>query len=150
MKKFGLFKSRIARAGVLPDVIMVILAALMLFYFSGIIQGGQASAFEVGAVAVLIVFVNAVLLAPIMDRIMTADLSKKLDYEASGKASPDVRMSIIKQLMIYPLVSALAFGLLYVADELLLIGILKFAFKIDTPTLVFIALGSQRGKLLTR
>ncbi|MBQ3800233.1 MAG: methyl-accepting chemotaxis protein [Treponema sp.] len=141
MKKFGSFKSRIARAGVLPDVIMVILAALMLFYFSGIIQGGQASAFEVGAVAVLIVFVNAVLLAPIMDRIMTADLAKKLDYEASGKASPDVRMSIIKQLMIYPLVSALAFGLLYVADELLLIGILKFAFKIDTPTLVFIALG---------
>ncbi len=141
MKKNGSFKSRIARAGVLPDILMILLSALMLFYFSGIIQGGQAKVFDVGAVVVLIVFVNAVVFAPIMDRLMTTDLAKKLDYEASGKASPDVRMSIIKQLMIYPLVSAFAFGILYVVDELLLIGILKFAFKIDTPTLVFIALG---------
>ena len=128
MKKLGSFKSRIAKAGVFPDIMMIILAALMLFYFSGLVQSGQVKAHELGIVALLIIAANAVVFAHIMDRLMTTDVAKKLDYESSGKASSDVRMAIIKQLLISPLVSAFAFGILYVANELLLGGILKFAF----------------------
>ena len=141
MNKIKPFKVRIARAGILPDILMIILCALVIFYFSGIVQGGIVNAYTLGAISLLIICINIVLLAPIMDSVMTKRLSKKLQEEQAGKCSPEERMAMLKSLMIYPLASSFAFFFLYAADTITILLVLRLAFKVDAPTLLFIALG---------
>ncbi len=141
MKKKMSFKSRIARAGICPDLMMIVFAVLVIFYFSGIVQGGLIKLKYLGILIISLVFINLVALAPLLDSILTKGLSKKLSYEASEKCSPEERMGVIRWLMIYPLISAISFAALYMANMGILLIILHVGFKIDFATTAFIGCG---------
>ncbi len=141
MKKKKTFKDLMARAGILPDIIMVVTAAIITFYFSGLLQQGLVNTPKVIATFLAIIFINAAILAPLLDGFVTTELGKAVEEEKKGKCSPEKRMDIIRRLMIYPLISALAFGILYLADMVLFAVILRLGFKLDSPTVLFISAG---------
>ncbi|MCR5621154.1 MAG: methyl-accepting chemotaxis protein [Treponema sp.] len=141
MKKKKTFKSQIAKAGIVPDIVMTVLSAVITFYFSGLLQLQLLPPLQLGSIFLAIIFVNAVFLAPLMDSFITMGLEKALEDEKKGKCSPEKRMDIIRRLMIYPLISSLVFGLMYLLNMALFIAILRFGLKLDSPTALFIAVG---------
>ncbi len=141
MKSKTSFKSSIARAGIAPDLMMIGVAALVIFYFSGIIRSGHISIPNLCIILAVIVALNAALLAPLFDSYLSRGLEKRLASENSGSCSPEERMVTIQKLMIFPLKAAVCFSFLYIADMAVIIMVLYFRFKIDFPTIVFLAAG---------
>ncbi|MBQ9538290.1 MAG: methyl-accepting chemotaxis protein [Treponema sp.] len=141
MKKKKTFKARISKAGLLPDFMMTVLCALVLFYFSGIIQGGIIKASHLSILSASLILLNLILLAPMMDAITTHSLSRRLRQEEEGRCGAEERMDIIRQLMIFPLLSSISFFILYAMNLMIVLLFLRKLFNVDIPTITFIAFG---------
>lgn len=137
MQRTKSFKSRVAKAGDIPDIMMITLFVIYTFCFSGIIQDNGISIKAVTFVLFPIFFFNLIFLSPTLDHLVSKRLSIKLSEERSDTFSKEERTKLIKSLMIFPLYEAIAFGILYSLDTVLILWILKLAFHIDLWTLLF-------------